>query len=64
MIDAEIVERMERGVPALSADEASTREVYRRLIGRIRDLELVEPPPGSEERMMARWRSETTDERA
>lgn len=60
--DAEIVERMERGVSALSADEAATREIYQRLIRRIRDL--VEPPERAEERLMERWRSETTYERA
>ncbi|MGN6110256.1 MAG: hypothetical protein ACTHU0_34450 [Kofleriaceae bacterium] len=54
--DAEVVERMERGLPALSKDEEETRAVYQRLIGRIGDLELVEPAPGGEERMMERWR--------
>ncbi|MGN6107218.1 MAG: hypothetical protein ACTHU0_19075 [Kofleriaceae bacterium] len=43
--DAEIVERMERGLPARSEAEAETREIYRRLIKRIADLELIEPAP-------------------
>jgi hypothetical protein len=61
--DAEVVERMERDLPAQSEGEAETRAVYQRLIGRIGDLELVEPPPGWEDRAVARWRREAKPRR-
>jgi hypothetical protein len=54
--DAEIVERLERDLPARSKDEEETRAVYQRLIGRIGDLDLVEPAPGWEDRAVERWR--------
>jgi hypothetical protein len=56
--DAELVERLERELPARSEGEVATRAVYQRLIGRIGDLELVEPAPGWEDRAVERWRRE------
>lgn len=56
--DSEVVERLERDLPAQSTDEEETRAVYQRLIGRIGDLELVEPDPGWEDRAVERWRRE------
>lgn len=56
--DAEVVERLERDLPAQSEGEEETRAVYQRLIGRIGDLELVEPAPGWEDRAVERWRRE------
>ena len=56
--DAEIVERMERGLPAQSKSEEEVRAVYQRLIGRIGDLDLVEPAPGWEDRAVERWERE------
>lgn len=56
--DAEVVERLERDLPAQSKDEEETRAVYQRLIGRIGDLDLVEPDPGWEDRAVERWRRE------
>lgn len=61
--DAEIVERMERGLPARSKEEEETRAVYQRLIARIGDLDLVEPPPGWEDRAVERWRREAKPRR-
>ncbi len=49
---------MELGEPPRSAEEAAARELYERLIARIRDLADIEPDPGWEERMMERWRRE------
>ncbi|MCW5801067.1 MAG: hypothetical protein KIT31_01545 [Deltaproteobacteria bacterium] len=57
-LDAEIVERMERGLPARSQEEEETRAAYQRLIDRIGDVEQVQPPPGWEDRAMERWRRE------
>jgi hypothetical protein len=57
--DAEIVERLEQDLPARSEGEEETRGVYQRLIGRIGDLDLVEPDPGWEDRAVARWRRES-----
>jgi len=62
--DAEVVERMERDLPAQSKDEEETRAVYQRLIGRIGDLDLVEPAPGWEDRAVERWRREAKPRRA
>jgi len=59
-LEFEVVDCMEQGLPPRSAEEAETRGVYERLIARIRDLEDIDPPPGWEERMMARWRRERT----
>lgn len=56
--DAEVVERLERDLPARSPEEEETRAVYQRLIGRIGDLDLVEPDPGWEDRAVERWRRE------
>jgi hypothetical protein len=39
------------------ADDAEVRAQYPGLIVRIRDLEEIEPPPGWEERALARWRA-------
>lgn len=52
--DAEVIERMERG-EAPATDEAATREPYQRLMERIADLDVVEPPPGWVERAVERW---------
>jgi len=57
-LEFEVVDRMEQRLPPRSAEEAETRGVYKRLI--IRDLGDIDPPPGWEERMMARWRRERT----
>ena len=54
--DAEVVERMERELPAQSTEEEEVRAAYQRLIGRIGDLEVVEPAPGWEDRAVERWR--------
>lgn len=62
--DAELVERMERELPARSEGEDATRAVYQRLIGRIGELDLVEPDPGWEDRAVARWRREAKPRRA
>lgn len=56
--DAEVVERMEHELPAQSKEEEETRAVYQRLIGRIGELDLVEPAPGWEDRAVERWRRE------
>jgi hypothetical protein len=56
--DAGVVERLERDLPAQSKGEEETRAVYQRLIGRIGDLDLVEPAPGWEDRAVERWRRE------
>src|SRR5512140_283624 len=61
--DAEVVERLERDLPAQSKDEEETRAVYQRLIGRIGDLDLVEPAPGWEDRAVERWRREAKPRR-
>lgn len=61
--DAEVVERLERDLPAQSKDEEETRAVYQRLIGRIGDLDLVEPDPGWEDRAVERWRREAKPRR-
>jgi len=61
--DAEVVERLERDLPARSEDEEETRAVYQRLIGRIGDLDLVEPAPGWEDRAVERWRREVKPRR-
>jgi len=53
-----VVERLERDLPARSEGEEETRAVYQRLIGRIDDLDLVEPAPGWEDRAVERWRRE------
>lgn len=62
--DAELVERLERELPARSEGEKETRAVYQRLIGRIGDLDLVEPAPGWEDRAVERWRREAKPRRA
>jgi hypothetical protein len=59
-----VVERLERDLPVQSEAEAETRAVYQRLIGRIDDLELVEPAPGWEDRAVERWRREAKPRRA
>lgn len=56
--DAELVERLERDLPARSKGEEEARGVYQRLIGRIGDLDLVEPAAGWEDRAVERWRRE------
>jgi hypothetical protein len=56
--DAEVVDRLERGLPAQSKEEEETRAVYQRLIGRIGDLDLVAPAPGWEDRAVERWERE------
>jgi hypothetical protein len=61
--DAELVERLERDLPARSKGEEETRAVYQRLIGRIDDLDLVEPAPGWEDRAVERWRREAKPRR-
>src|SRR5512140_1531028 len=61
--DAEVVERLGRDLRAQSQDEEETRAVYQRLIGRIGDLDLVEPAPGWEDRAVERWRRETKPRR-
>jgi hypothetical protein len=61
--DAELVERLERDLPARSEGEEETRAVYQRLIGRIGDLDLVEPAPGWEDRAVERWRREAKPRR-
>ena len=61
--DAEVVERMERDLPARSTEEEETRAVYQRLIGRVGDIELVEPDPGWEDRAVERWRREAKPRR-
>ncbi len=61
--DAELVERLERDLPARSKGEEETRVVYQRLIGRIGDLDLVEPAPGWEDRAVERWRREAKPRR-
>lgn len=61
--DAEVVERLERELPARSEGEEETRAVYQRLIGRIGDLDLVEPAPGWEDRAVERWRREAKPRR-
>jgi len=59
-LEFEAIDRMDQGLPARSPAEAETQALYKRLIARIRDLEDFPPPPGWEERMMARWRRERT----
>lgn len=61
--DADVVERMERDLPAQSKSEEETRAVYQRLIGRIGDLDLVEPAPGWEDRAVERWRRDAKPRR-
>lgn len=61
--DAEVVERLERELPARSEGEEETRAVYQRLIGRIGDLELVEPAAGWEDRAVERWQREAKPRR-
>ncbi|HEX2689012.1 MAG TPA: hypothetical protein VHN14_20460 [Kofleriaceae bacterium] len=61
--DAEVVERLERDLPARSQGEEETRAVYQRLIGKIGDLDLVEPAPGWEDRAVERWRREAKPRR-
>jgi hypothetical protein len=61
--DAEMVERLERDLPAQTPGEEETRAVYQRLIGRIGDLDLVEPAPGWEDRAVERWRREAKPRR-
>lgn len=61
--DAEVVERLERDLPARSEGEEETRAVYQRLIGRIGDLDRVEPAPGWEDRAVERWRREAKPRR-
>ena len=58
-----MVERLERDLPAQSEGEEETRAVYQRLIGRIGDLDLVEPATGWEDRAVERWRREAKPRR-
>lgn len=57
--DAELIDRMERDVDSESADETAARVPYQRLIERIGDLDVVEPPPGWVERAVDRWERST-----
>lgn len=52
-----MLDRLDAGEPALSDEEAVARAPYERLLGRISDLEDDAPPPGWEDRAMARWRA-------
>ncbi|MEZ4363839.1 MAG: hypothetical protein R3B48_26925 [Kofleriaceae bacterium] len=61
--DAEVVERMERDLPAQSEAEAETRATYQRLIERVGELDLIEPAEGWEDRAMERWRRESGQRR-
>lgn len=56
--DAEAVERMERGLPPGSEEEASRRAVYQRLIARLDQLDEPAPAPGWVERAVERWQRE------
>jgi hypothetical protein len=60
----DVFDRIDPGLPARSPEEAAAREPYERLITRIRDLDKMEPPPGWEDRAVARWRRERTRRRA
>jgi hypothetical protein len=53
--DAEVIERLDAGEPARSAEEAAARAVYERLFARLRDSEDITPAAGWEDRAVARW---------
>ena len=53
--DPGMIERLDAGEPPRSADEAQARAPYEKLLGRIRDLDDIDPPPGWEDRAVSRW---------
>jgi hypothetical protein len=55
--DDGLFDRLDAGEPPLSPEEAEARAPYERLLGRIRDLEDPAPPPGWEDRAVARWQA-------
>lgn len=57
MTDYDVIERLDAGEPPRTSEEARAREPYERLIARLRDLALIDPPSGWEGRAMARWRA-------
>lgn len=56
--DVELVDRLERGIAPRSEDETAARAPYQRLIERIGELDVVEPPSGWLERAVDRWERE------
>jgi len=58
---ADVFERTYESVPAKTPEEAAARAPYERLIGRLRNLEQVEPSPGWQERAALRWHAEHGD---
>lgn len=54
-LDPEVLERLDAGEPPRSPEEAQARAPYERVIERVRDLDEIEPPPGWEDRAVARW---------
>ena len=53
--DTEVIERLDAGEPARSAEEAAARATYERLFARLRDSEDITPAAGWEDRAVARW---------
>lgn len=53
--DDEVIDRLDAGEPPRSTEEAQARAPYERLFERIRNLDEIDPPPGWEDRAMARW---------
>lgn len=55
--DATVIARMERGEAPADEAEAARRAPYQRLIERVGDLDVIEPPAGWVDRAVARWES-------
>jgi len=53
--DPGMMERLDAGEPANSAEEAEARAPYERLLARIRDLDDIAPPGDWEDRAVTRW---------
>lgn len=50
-----MIERLDAGEPASSPEEARARAPYEQLFARIRDLDVIAPPAGWEDRAVTRW---------
>lgn len=55
--DQDLIDRLDRGLPTTSPEEAAARAPYERLLASIRDLPHTAPDLGWEERTAARWRA-------
>jgi hypothetical protein len=51
----DVIERLDAGEPPRSPEEAQARAPYETLLERIQDLDEIAPPPGWEDRAVARW---------